>query len=325
MRYVGVNVLDLKETYSIDFEAVPPYSFERTLHKPAGWWWSTPDEVFEKGTCWTVTRFNGELLGLKFWSSGTMQKSRIHCTVYSKGKVDASRKAEITRMVKRALKTEEDLTEFYKLSQKDDVLRGVVKDLYGMHTVGWPELFPALILAVTLQMAPMKRSNQMMDLLIANCGDQVCLDGRTMQYWPSAETIAASTVEELKTKAKLGYRASNLIAIAEALKQGFPTMDELWAMAPEEAKERLLALRGIGDYSAELVMPRMGFPLDVWSAKIFSVLFFGKAPEKPREAIAALKRVAEERWGEWRGYAFVYVLNDLPKLSERVGVDLTQF
>jgi DNA-3-methyladenine glycosylase II len=228
-------------------------------------------------------------------------------------------------MVKRALKTEEDLTEFYKLSQKDDVLRGVVKDLYGMHTVGWPELFPALILAVTLQMAPMKRSNQMMDLLIANFGDQVCLDGRTMQYWPSAETIAASTVEELKTKAKLGYRASNLIAIAEALKQGFPTMDELWAMAPEEAKERLLALRGIGDYSAELVMPRMGFPLDVWSAKIFSVLFFGKAPEKPREAIAALKRVAEERWGEWRGYAFVYVLNDLPKLSERVGVDLTQF
>ena len=317
--------MDLKETYSIDFEAVPPYSFERTLHKPAGWWWSTPDEVFEKGTCWTVTRFNGELLGLKFWSSGTMQKSRIHCTVYSKGKVDASRKAEITRMVKRALKTEEDLTEFYKLSQKDDVLRGVVKDLYGIHTVGWPELFPALILAVTLQMAPMKRSNQMMDLLIANFGDQVCLDGRTMQYWPSAETIAASTVEELKTKAKLGYRASNLIAIAEALKQGFPTMDELWAMAPEEAKERLLALRGIGDYSAELVMPRMGFPLDVWSAKIFSVLFFGKAPEKPREAIAALKRVAEERWGEWRGYAFVYVLNDLPKLSERVGVDLTQF
>ena len=325
MRYVGVNVLDLKETYSIDFEAVPPYSFERTLHKPAGWWWSTPDEVFENGICWTVARFNGELLGLKFWSSGTMQKSRIHCTVYSKGKVDASRKAEITRMVKRALKTEEDLTEFFKLSQKDDVLRGVVKDLYGMHTVGWPELFPALILAVTLQMAPMKRSNQMMDLLIANFGDQVCLDGRTMQYWPSAETIAASTVEELKTKAKLGYRASNLIAIAEALKQGFPTMDELWEMAPEEAKKQLLTLRGIGDYSAELVMPRMGFPLDVWSAKIFSVLFFGKAPEKPREAIAALKRVAEERWGEWRGYAFVYVLNDLPKLSERVGVDLTQF
>jgi 3-methyladenine DNA glycosylase/8-oxoguanine DNA glycosylase len=325
VNYDGVNVLDLKETYSVEFEATPPYSFERTLHKPAGWWWSTPDEIFEKDTCWTVTRFNGELLGLKFWSSGTMQKPRIRCMVYSKGKVGASEKLGITRMVKRALKTEEDLTGFYKLSQKDDVLRGVVKDLYGMHTVGWPELFPALILAVTLQMAPMKRSNQMMDLLIANFGDHAGFDGKVMQYWPSAETIAASTVEELKTKAKLGYRAANLIAIAGALQNGFPSMDELWAMEPEEAKERLLTLRGIGDYSAELVMPRMGFPLDVWSAKIFSVLFFGKEPEKPREAIPALKRAAEERWGEWRGYAFVYVLNDLPKLSERFGVDLTKF
>jgi DNA-3-methyladenine glycosylase II len=317
--------LDLKETHSIDFEAVPPYSFERTLHKPAGWWWSTPDEVFENGLCWTVTRFNDELLGLKFWSSGTMQKPRIHCTVYSKGKVDASKNAEIMRMVKRALKAEEDLTDFYKLSQKDDILRDVVKDLYGMHTVGWPELFPALILAVTLQMAPMKRSNQMMDLIIANFGDHVRFDGRAMQYWPSAETIAATSVDELKSKAKLGYRAANLIAIAEALQNGFPSMDELWAMMPEDAKRRLLTLRGIGDYSAELVMPRMGFPLDVWSAKIFSVLFFGKVPEKPQEAIPSLKGAAEERWGEWRGYAFVYVLNDLPKLSERVGVDLTKF
>jgi DNA-3-methyladenine glycosylase II len=318
-------ILNLKEAYSAEIEAVLPYSFELTLHKPASWWWSTPDEVFENGTCWTATRFNSELLGLKLRSTGTLQKPQIHCTVYSKTKVDASEKQHITRMLKRALKTEEDLTEFYRLSHKDPILRDVVKDLYGMHTVGWPELFPALILAVTLQMAPMKRSNQMMDLLNAKFGDQANFDGKTIRYWPSAETIANSTVEELKAKAKLGYRATNLTAIAKALTQGFPTMDELQAMQPEEVKKKLMTLQGISDYSAELVMPRMGFPLDVWSAKIFHVLFFGKEPQKPREAIPALKKVAEERWGDWRGYAFVYILNDLTNLSKRVGVDLTQF
>jgi DNA-3-methyladenine glycosylase II len=145
-----------------------------------------------------------------------------------------------------------------------------------------------------------------------------------MGYWPSAQRIAALTIEELKIKAKLGYRAANLIAIAKALTQGFPTMDELWEMDPQEAKKKLLTLRGIGDYSAELVMPRMGFPLDVWSAKIFHILFYGKNPENPRGAIPALRKVAEERWGEWKGYAFVYILNDLTKLSERIGFDLTQ-
>ena len=125
-----------------------------------------------------------------------------------------------------------------------------------MHTVGWPELFPALILAVTLQMAPMKRSNQMMDLLTAKYGDQANFDGKTLRYWPSAETIASKSAQELKVEAKLGYRAQNLIEIAKTLTQGFPTMDELYAMEPEEAKKKLLTLRGIGDYSAELVMPK---------------------------------------------------------------------
>ena len=146
----------------------------------------------------------------------------------------------ITLMLKRALKVEEDLKGFYDLSQKDDILQGVVKDLYGMHTIGWPELFPALILAVTLQMAPMKRSNQMMDLLMANFGDEAGFDGKTIRYWPSPQTIANASVEELMAKAKLGYRAKNLKAIATTLNQGFPSMDELYAMEPEEAKKKLL-------------------------------------------------------------------------------------
>jgi 3-methyladenine DNA glycosylase/8-oxoguanine DNA glycosylase len=266
-----------------------------------------------------------KLLGLKLQSTGTTQKPQIHSTIYSRTKIGGSEKQRIIRMLKRALKTEEDLTDFYKLSQKDPILRGVVKDLYGMHTVGWSELFPALILVVTLQMAPMKRSNQMIDLLIAKYGDHASFDGKTIRYWPSAQTIASKSTEELKSEAKLGYRAANLISIAQSLTQGFPTMDELYAIEPQESKKKLLTLQGIGEYSAELVMPKMGFPLDVWSAKIFHVLFFGKEPQKPREAIPVLKKVAEERWGDWRGYAFVYILNDLAKLSKRVGTDLTKF
>ena len=317
--------MNLNNTFSVELEALPPYNFELTLRKPAGWYWATPEEIFEEGTCWSAMRFNGELLGVKLCSVGTVRKPRIHCTVYSQKKQDDSTKQSVTARLKRALKVDEDLTGFYELSQKDDVLQGVVKDLYGMHTVGWPELFPALILAVSLQMAPMKRSNQMMDLLMANFGAEAKFDGRTVRYWPSAHTIANASVEELMAKAKLGYRAKNLKAIAATLIQGFPGMDELYVMDPEDAKDKLLTLYGIGEYSAEMVMPRMGFPLDVWSAKIFSAILYGKVPQKPRDAIPALKEAAKQRWGNWMGYVFVYVLNDLPKLSKRIDFDLTKF
>jgi DNA-3-methyladenine glycosylase II len=317
--------LDLTKAFSKEFKPVPPYSFELTMRKPAGWWWSTPDEVYEAGICWTLTRYNGKLVGLKIWSTGTARKPRIQCVAYSKGAIDDVEKGGIEGMLRRALKIDEDLCGFYELAEKDSILRDVVEDLYGMRTVGWPELFPALILAVTLQMAPMKRSDQMMESLISRWGEKVIFEGKTMRYWPSTKTVAELSVEELMAKAKLGYRAKNLKAIAEALNAGFPSIDELSQIPPEEARKTILSLRGIGDYSAELVMPRMGFPLDVWSAKIFSVLFNGEKPGDPRETIPALKEIAEKRWDGWMGHAFVYVLNDLPKLSKRLGVDFTKF
>jgi len=295
------------------------------MRKPAGWWWSTPDEVYENGTCWTATRYHGEIVGLKLWSNGTVDKPMIQCRGYSKEAFDDVARQGITRMLNRALKTDEDLKPFYKLSKRDNILCDIVKDLYGMHTVGWPELFPALILAVTLQMAPMKRSGQMMDSLLNQFGEKVSFDGKNIGYWPSPETLAKCPVEEMMAKAKLGYRAKNLKAIAEELSEGFPSLEDLVAMAPDEAKKKILTLQGIGNYSAELVMPRMGFPLDVWSAKIFGVLFNGEKPDNPREAIVALREVAEKRWNGWMGHAFVYVLNDLPRLSEKFGVDFTKF
>jgi 3-methyladenine DNA glycosylase/8-oxoguanine DNA glycosylase len=315
----------LKKVCSFDIEAIPPYSFELTVHRPAGWWWSTPKEIFGDNTLWTAIRFRGGLVGLKLWSSGTLMEPRIRCAAFRDEENSDAERSDIASMIKRALRTEEDLNDFYAMARKDDILKDVVRDLLGMRTLGWPDLFPALILAVTLQMAPMKRSRQMMELLIENFGDEVSFDGKTVFYWPSEERIANTPVEELKAKAKLGYRAGNLLSIARTLTEGFPTMEELWEMPHKEVKKRLLSLRGIGEYSAELVVPETGFPLDIWSAKIFHVLFFGREPESPREAIQELKKTAQERWGKWRGHAFVYVLNDLPEISKRIGVDLTRF
>jgi 3-methyladenine DNA glycosylase/8-oxoguanine DNA glycosylase len=202
-------------------------------------------------------------------------------------------------------------------------VKELTKDLYGMRDTNRPDLFPMLTLAITLQMAPMKRSNQMMGLLIKEYGSSITFDEKTVRYWPSPQTIARASVRELEKKCKLGYRARHLKSIAQSLCKGFPTYIELSRMPSTEAKTKLMQLSGIGEYSVDIVSPHPGFPLDVWSAKIFSLILFNEEPEKPREAIPMLKEKAEERWGEWRGYLFTYVLNDLEKLSRRLKVDLT--
>jgi len=314
-------------TFSTNFnlDAIPPYNFSLTVHKPAGWSLLTPLEIFEDDTLWTGMRLNpGRMFGVKMKSVGALDKPNISCTVFSRRKLNAHERRELSETVSWMLSTKEDINEFYALAEHDPLVEALVQDLYGMRRTQRPDIFPMLILAVTLQMAPIARSDQMMNLLIQEYGEKITFDEKEVSYWPSPETIAKTSVKELEKRCKLGYRAKTLKSIAETTRKGFPTLQELEKLPPEDAKAKLMELKGIGDYSADIVTPHPGFALDVWSAKIFSMLLFGKEPESPRDIIPKIKNIAEDRWGKWRGYVFTYVLNDLDNLSRRFNLNLTE-
>jgi len=285
----------------------------------------TPFEIFEDGVLWTAMRWHsGKMFGLKLRSVGNVEKAKMVCEVFSHEKLKVEERKELSDTVTWMLSLKEDIREFYSLAEPDPLLRVLIRDLYGMRRIKRPDIFPMLMLAVTLQMAPINRSNQMMNLLIKRYGVRIKFDGREVLYWPAPERIARASVREIKERCKLGYRATVLKGIAEALCKDFPTLRELEERSPEEAKAKLMELKGIGEYSADLVSPHPGFALDVWSAKIFSALLLGERAESPRSIIPKLKKIARERWGKWRGYVFTYVLNDLNNLSREFNFDLTK-
>jgi 3-methyladenine DNA glycosylase/8-oxoguanine DNA glycosylase len=269
-------------------------------------------------------RTSGELFGLKLRSVGTVKNLDLSCKAYTSQKLGTSEISDLSRTVEWMLNLREDIKQFYALAKNDLLVKILVKDLYGMRNTKQPDIFSRLILAVTLQMAPIARSNQMMNLLIHEYGERIRFDEKDIVYWPSPKSIANAGVEELRAKCKLGYRAATLKGLAEAILKGFPSPQELEKMPAQEAKTKLMELKGIGEYSADIVSSHPGFALDVWSAKIFSILILGKKTESPRDAIPSLKTIAEQRWGRWRGYVFFYVLHDLKNLSRRLNLNLTK-
>ncbi len=316
-------IRDLPFSTFFRLKAAWPYDFSLTVHKPAGWSLLTPYEIFERGVLWTAMRWHsGEMFGLKLSSVGTVEEPEIFCRLFSREKLTENERRELSDTLTWMLSLNEDITDFYSLLKSDPLVKALVKDLHGMRRTKRPDVFPMLMLAVSLQMAPIKRSNQMMTLLIENYGETITFDNREVLYWPAPERIAKATVRELEKKCKLGYRARVLKGIAHAMLDGFPTLRELETMPSEEARAKLMELKGIGEYSADIVSPHPGFALDVWSAKIFNALLLQQKTESPRTIIPKLKKVAEERWGEWRGYVFTYVLNDLKDLSRRFKLDL---
>jgi 3-methyladenine DNA glycosylase/8-oxoguanine DNA glycosylase len=311
-----------KEKFRFHITPLAPYNFGLTMKKPAGWSLFNADEIYDRETLWTATRILGMLVGLKFHSIGTMEKPRILVTVFTAHPVPDRER----RLTKKALETligaDQDLEEFYQLAENDDILKHTVKNLYGMHDTQTAYLFNSVVLSICLQMAKLDRSEKMMAAVNRVYGDRVEFDGKEIVVEPAAERISGLKPSEFAKRCNLGYRAKYIIGAAKMIANGFPDTAQIMGMPPDEAKEKLMELPGVGDYAADIINPHGGFPIDAWSVDVFGKLFFGEEPENAREAIDAVKREGLRRWGKFAWLAFFYVAQDLANLSKRLGIPL---
>lgn len=314
--------MKLPHRFQLRLHPTPPYNFTLTVQKPAGWSLFTPFEVYEQGVLWTALHLDDTLVGLKLRSQGTTRRPVILIDVFTKRPCPQSQRRAIQEALASRLTTSEDLSGFYRMARRDPILRHTLANLYGMHDTGPSHLFAAATLAVLLQMAPLKRSEQMMDCVIRHFGEPAQFDGRSIRVSPTPRQIAKARVQGLR-RCRLGYRAKYLVRIARTLTQGdFPTLEGLSRLSAEEAKATLRELSGVGDYSADIITPHNSFPIDVWSADVFGKLFFGREPKAGRDAIDRIKAEGLKRWGEYAWLGFFYVVQDLEGLSKKLQIPL---
>ena len=302
--------MHLSEIHRLTLTIPDPFDFALTVAKPAGWHWSTLRETFEYGTLWSGMYLRDIPVGLKLSEEG----NSVNVTVYGQSPLADDLVGLLKNEVWSALGGDEDLPGFYRFARKDPILSAVVKHLSGMRIGGANDLFGDVILAILLQMAPMARSNRMMDAMLEHYGRAIAFDGREVTLWPRAEEIAVIDSAELRKAAKIGYRAERLVNAARFLVEHPISHDDLSSLSEEEAVKRLTEIPGVGPYSAGIILGT--FPIDVWRVVIFSELFLGKAPEDPRAEIPGVVSRLTERWGRWRWFAFVYVAQDLGYLKE---------
>lgn len=288
-----------------------PFDFPLTVAKPAGWHWSTPREIYQDSVLWSGLYVRDEPVGLKMSASGNKVTVDVYSgPVYAKEWID-----EVRSVIWSGLGADEDLEGFYRFAKADPVLSLTVQDLYGMRTGLVDDVFGGTILAILLQMAPMSRSERMMDALLLHFGNRIEFDGKEVTLWPRPEDLAMVDEDLLRKKANLGYRAKRLVMGARYLAEHPLSLRELAGLPEEEAVRRLMEIPGIGAYSAGIILGQTLLPIDVWSVVIMSELFLGKTPQNPRQEIDEVVAELTKRWGRWRWFAFVYVLNDLEKLA----------
>ncbi|MGH7907080.1 MAG: DNA-3-methyladenine glycosylase family protein [Candidatus Binataceae bacterium] len=148
-----------------------------------------------------------------------------------------------------------DLTPFYQLAEQDAKIGKLVRRFAGFRPPRFPTVFEALANAIACQQLSLAVGIILLNRLARAHGGGLST-GSPMAAFPSPEQIAKAHPEQL---CELGFshrKAHALIGIAKQFVSGGDRFGNFGRLDDATALNRLLALRGIGRWSAEYVMLR---------------------------------------------------------------------
>jgi DNA-3-methyladenine glycosylase II len=191
-----------------------------------------------------------------------------------------------------------------------------VEQAAGVKPPRYPTLWEAICNAVVFQQVSIDAAMTIMRRFVAHCSAPVTFGETTLYPFPTAEAALTADPAGLRAQGLSGAKVRTLQDLADLLLAGTLTAAELDALPTPAALARLTALRGIGPWTAAVIMLRGFGRLDVFPA----------GDSGARRSMAGLLGVAEgERGvdgaailaalGPWRGMLYYHLL--LWRLQQR--------
>jgi len=155
---------------------------------------------------------------------------------------------EVRPAVLKLLGAEFDLAGFYGWAVADPVLAGLVARLAGFRPPLAPDPFEALVSSITAQQVSLFSAFAIRSRLIERFGER----GDHAYAFPTRERLAAASDEEL---VGLGF-SRRKAAYAVGLARSELDLDALASLEDDEVRARIVALPGLGPWTAEWFLAR---------------------------------------------------------------------
>jgi DNA-3-methyladenine glycosylase II len=165
------------------------------------------------------------------------------------GGVDVEPLDDVTAaVVRHYLGVPFDLDGFYELAEQDAELAGVVQRLRGLRPPLNPDPYETLVTSITAQQVSLRSAFAVRNRLIERFGVRAEL----AWAFPTQERLAAAKENELTSIGFSRRKAEYVIGVARA----DVDWNELATLPDEEIKARLVALRGLGEWTADWFLAR---------------------------------------------------------------------
>ena len=171
------------------------------------------------------------------------------------------------------------------------------------------DLFETFANVIPFQQVSLDSGIAIVGRLVARFGEALEHDGQRRYAFPTAAAIAKARLQDLRACGLSRQKASSLHQIAKLIASGRLTARALTTASTEDALAMLVALPGIGPWSAAVVLLRGFGRLDVFPPGDVGVVrglgtVMQLAAGKPFEQLL-------ERFGDYRGYLYFCSLGGL--------------
>lgn len=198
------------------------------------------------------------------------------------------------------------------LDLREPLLQRLLNDFSGLRMVGIPDFFEAISWAIIGQQIHLAFAHTVKQRLVRAYGHSATIGGQTYWHFPEPEAIAGLNPEILLPMQFSRRKAEYMIGVADELAKGSLRPAEMAGAPTAEIRQRLLAIRGVGEWTADYVLLKHfrrpeAFPAG--DAGLQNALKIHLQLEK--KPSGKLLEKYSRSWQGWQGYATIYLWRSL--------------
>ncbi len=182
------------------------------------------------------------------------EQGLAYCRLHAQQTLSPADRVAAHRMALRMLGLDNDAAAFEARAGSDTLIARLITHQHGLRPPLTATIFEALVWAIVGQQVNLSFATQLRRTVIARAGHKVA--GSHLWLHPNASDVAALMPADLIASKFSRSKADYLLGAAEAVAQGALALDTLRDQSAVLAERSLLALRGIGPWTAAYVMLR---------------------------------------------------------------------
>jgi DNA-3-methyladenine glycosylase II len=267
--------------------------------------------AYSDGVYRRVIEIDGRLWVYALCTGGTVAEPVIQVQILG-GLAQAQHRCAVEAEVQRSLSLDIDLEPFYRWGGADSALAQLIARCDGMRPPRAPTLFEALVTSISAQQVNLAFATTTRSRLIKRFGASVTIHGRTFYGFPTPQSLAQATLQELRDMQFSWRKAEYMVNLARLVTTGELRFEEFPQLSNDEIIERITQVKGLGRWTADWLLARGLGRGDVIAAGDLGVrkavgrfYFNGQTP-----SIEEVRTFAA-RWGAFQSLTVHYLLAGL--------------